>query len=271
MCVLMTVIDDATGRRRGRFFEAETMEAAMETFRMWCERFGVPLSLYVDRHGIYRAERDPTAQELEEGKRPATQFGRAMEELNVELILARSPQAKGRVERSNGVLQDRLVKELFLAGVKSIEEANRWLESSGYWEKLDERFGVEALEEADAHRPLVARLEDVLCVKERRTVGLDGCVQWNGRVLQLEQAGRLKMVEVWERFDGSVEIIGDGKRQSWQEISVAIRKENQAKARKAKRGPVRNNKVHKPTRKQQIVLFRPTGSKKPDPALRKAG
>ena len=81
----------------------------MSTLGAWCERFGVPQSLYVDRHGIYRCDRDPTAAELRRGERPVTQFGRAMREPDVRLILARGPQAKGRVERSNGVLQDRLV------------------------------------------------------------------------------------------------------------------------------------------------------------------
>jgi transposase InsO family protein len=118
-CVLMTVIDDATGRRRGWFHEAETLECAMDCFGRWVERFGVPQSLYVDRHSIYRSDREATAEELREGKSPRTQFGRAMDELGVELIMARSPQAKGRVERSNGVLQDRLVKELAGQGAEA--------------------------------------------------------------------------------------------------------------------------------------------------------
>jgi transposase len=269
--VLMTVIDDATGRRRGRFFPAETMEAAMQAFGMWCQRFGVPVSLYVDRHGIYRADRDPTAEELRSGKRPVTQFGRAMKEMDVELILARSPQAKGRVERSNGLLQDRLVKELRLAGVKSLEEANRWLEASHYWDTLDEKFAVEAAEETDAHRPLVVRLEDVMCIKEKRSVGLDGCVQWSGRVLQMEDSTRLKRVEVWERLDGSVELLGDGRRLHYREISLATRRLNQKAAAKLKRGPIRNNKVHKPTKRQQITLRPASASRTTEPALRRVG
>jgi hypothetical protein len=253
-CVLMTVIDDATGRRRGRFFEAETMEAAMTTFGSWCRRFGVPRSLYVDRHGIYRADRDPTAQEIAQGDRPVTQFGRAMKEMDVRLILARSPQAKGRVERSNGMLQDRLVKELGLAGITTVAGANAWLEASRYWETLDEKFAIEALQEIDAHRPLVMNLEDVLCVKEKRSVGLDGCVQWNGRVLQLDQPGRLRSVEVWQHLDGALSVLGDGRRLGYRAIDPASRRQQQAAARQAKRGPIRNNKVHKPTLAQQIRL-----------------
>ncbi len=94
-CVLMTVIDDATGRRRGRFYQAETLAAAMDALGSWCRRFGVPRAVYVDRHSIYRSDREPTTPELLEGKEPQTQFGRAMGELAVELIMARSPQARG--------------------------------------------------------------------------------------------------------------------------------------------------------------------------------
>jgi hypothetical protein len=259
-CVLMTIIDDATGKRRGRFFESETLAAAMQALRLWCERFGVPVSLYVDRHGIYRADREATAEELKQGKRPVTQFGRAMKELDVRLILARSPQAKGRVERSNGVMQDRLVKELRLAGVKSIEDANRWLDSSGFWESTDEKFAVQAADDSDGHRPLVMNLADVLCVKEKRSVGLDGCVQYGGRVLQLSDAGTLKKVEVWERWDQSLSVLGDGRRLQWEQIALAARKMNQVAQRRAKRGPIVNNKVHKPTKRQQITLSPRPGS-----------
>lgn len=270
-CVLMTIIDDATGKRRGRFFAAETLEAAMTTFGIWCDRFGVPTSLYVDRHGIYRADRDPTLEEIKNGKRPVTQFGRAMKELDVRLILARSPQAKGRVERSNGVMQDRLVKELQLANVRTIEEANAWLERSKFFETIDEKFAIDPTEETDAHRPLVARLEDVLCVKEKRSVGLDGCVQWSGRVLQTENAGSLKRVDVWEHADGRVELLGDGRKLKWKEIDQDTRKANQKQVKKAKRGPIKNNKRHKPTKKQQLVIKPQHRQTRPVPALRKTG
>lgn len=270
-CVLMTIIDDATGRRRGRFFTGETLVAAMQTFSLWCQRFGVPEKLYVDRHGIYRADRDPMPEELKAGKKPVTQFGRAMNELNVELILARSPQAKGRVERSNGVLQDRLIKELRLAKITSIEQANAWLDQSRFWEQLDTKFAVEALDETDAHRPLVVNLVDVLCVKEKRSVGSDGCVQWYGRVLQLSDPGKLKQVEIWEHTDDTLEVLGDGRRLSWQEIDLPTRRARQARVRESRRGPVKNNKVHKPTKAQQITLKRKPASAPPAAGLRKAG
>jgi transposase len=155
-CCLMVIVDDATGRVLGRFYESETLVAAMDVFGRWCRSFGVPRSLYVDRSGIYRCDRDPTVEELKGKRPPVTQFGRAMKEMDVRLILARSPQAKGRVERANGTLQDRLVKDLRLAKVSSIGEANRWLDSSEFFGKLSEKFGVEPADRADAHRPVVS-------------------------------------------------------------------------------------------------------------------
>ncbi len=110
--VLMVMIDDATGRIDARFFEAETLTAAFTMFRDYAAKYGFPQAIYVDRAGIYRSDREPTEAELLADEQPQTQFGRAMEELDVELILARSLQAKGRVERMNGTLQDRLVKAL---------------------------------------------------------------------------------------------------------------------------------------------------------------
>jgi transposase len=257
VCVLMTVIDDATGRRRARFHSSETLEAAMDCLGCWISEFGVPWAVYVDRHSIYRAERDPTTAELKAGKEPVTQFGRAMGELGVALIKARSPQAKGRVERSNGVMQDRLVKEMRLAGVSGIDQANAWLESSGYLPKLDVRLGVAAADPLDAHRPLVVKLADVLCVKEARCVGLDGCVQWRGRVLQLRDVpGSLREVEVWEQFDGALTLCAGARRLTWTELTKdAEAALKQARARARKKKLIVNNKVFKPTARQRPPAF----------------
>lgn len=210
--------------------------------------------MYVDRHSIYRSDREPTTEELRQGKEPQTQFGRAMSELSVELIRARSPQAKGRVERSNGVLQDRLVKELRLAGIRQIAEANAWLENSQYFEKLDEKFAVEAADPLDAHRPVVAVLEDVLCVKDKRCVGLDGCVQWQGRILQLQAPGKLREVQVWQRANGELELLGDGRRLSWKELDTTAQEHLRKARRRASKRPIVNNKQVKPGPRQQIRL-----------------
>lgn len=104
--------------------------------------------MYVDRHSIYRSDREPTAEELLANQEPPTQFGRSMRELNVRLIQARSPQAKGRVERMNGMLQDRLVKALRRANVCDLTAANRFLEEE-FLSSLNERFSIPAAKQGD--------------------------------------------------------------------------------------------------------------------------
>jgi transposase len=263
-CCLMVMVDDATGRMQGRFYPSETLSAAMDMTRRWCERFGIPQSLYVDRAGIYRCDREPTAEELRRKEPPVTQFGRAMKELDVRLILAHSPQAKGRVERANGTLQDRLVKEMRLAGIDSVTLANAWLERSRFFEELNEKFAVTAMDPADAHRPVVLNLSDVLCLKEKRSVSRDGCVQWQGRTLQLQgcRVG-LKEVGVWERSDGSLSLVEGGRRLSHEPWTAP------AKVRPA----IKNNKVYKPGRHQQLKLPGSPPWPKPEttPGLRKTG
>jgi len=123
-CVLMVMVDDATNRLRARFFEAETTRASYAMLAGWVRHHGVPGSLYVDRDSIYRCEGQPRIAEQLAGQDRQPQFGRAMAQLGVNLILANNPQAKGRVERMNGVLQDRLVKALRLAGLNDLESAN---------------------------------------------------------------------------------------------------------------------------------------------------
>jgi transposase len=178
-CVLMVMIDDATNKTYARFYPAETTQAAFDVFGRWIRRYGVCGEVYVDRHGIYRDEDHPDKP---------TQFGRAMKELGVRLIMAHSPQAKGRVERRNAVFQDRLVKEMRLRGIRDMDQANAFLEQV-FLEEMNRRYSVEARKSADAHRPLAAGevLEEILCVKEERTVGQDWCVRWKNRWLQIDQ------------------------------------------------------------------------------------
>jgi len=172
-CVLMVMIDDATSRTLARFCPAETTEAAFDLFGRWAKRYGIPRSVYADRHSIYRDEDHP--------EKP-TQFGRAMKDLGVELIAAHSPQAKGRVERMNGTLQDRLVKEMRLRHICSITQANALLDAK-FLDELNGRYAVKARRDQDLHRAAGPGVvpEEVLCVQERRVVGNDWCVRWQGR------------------------------------------------------------------------------------------
>lgn len=213
-CVLMVMVDDATRHTLARFFPAETTEAAMTIFREWALRFGLPGELYPDRDSIYRIN-TKSADEIEcrTGKRPTTQFGRAMVELGVKLTCAHSPQAKGRVERMNGTLQDRLVKALRLAAngpISDIDTANAFLAET-FLPRLNAKFNVAAAEGDDAHLPVAAEaLDEALCIRADRTVGRDHCVSWGGGVLQLKPVRGLnlagKRVTVRQGLDGQVQV-----------------------------------------------------------------
>ena len=149
-------------------------------------KHGLPASLYVDRDSIYRCEGQPSVAQQLAGKAPQTQFGRAMEALGVELILAHSPQAKGRVERMNGTLQDRLVKELRLAGISDMESANRFLEGK-YLRAFHRQFGREAASPLDVHREVPRNLDEVLSWEEERVVQGDWTVACEGKRYQLDR------------------------------------------------------------------------------------
>lgn len=235
-CVLMVMIDDATSLTYARFYPAETTAAAFDVFGRWVQKRGLPRSLYVDRHSIYRDEDHPD--------RP-TQFGRAMKELGVELILAHSPQAKGRVERRNAVFQDRLVKELRLRGISDMAGANALLDAR-FLEDLNGRFAVKAAKDQDLHRPVPAGtvLEEVLCVQEKRAAGNDWCVRWQNRWLQVDAAhAGLKLpgrkVLVKHLADGRLIVEHEGKPLGFKELPS---RPAPARARK----PVVNNLRWKP-------------------------
>jgi transposase len=247
--VLMVMIDDATGTIYARFFEAETLEAAQETFRRYARRRGLPCGLYVDQAGIYRSDRDPTAEELACDKQPETQFGRAMRELGVELILARSPQAKGRVERVNRTLQDRLVKALRRGGISDLATANAFLEAT-FLPEFNARFGKPAADPCDAHRALTAAidLDRILAVREPRTVQHDWTVRWQNRFLQLpaesaHTVGPGQKVEVCQQSDGRLRIFSGSREWAWSEAGA--RSLAQPK-RRLRPGPAGSSQGHRP-------------------------
>ncbi len=185
-CVLMVMVDDATNRVWAQFFEEETTRASYDIFEGWVRRWGLPQSLYVDKDSIYRCEGEGSIAEQIAGKEPQTQFGRAMEQLGVELILADSPQAKGRVERMNGTLQDRLVKALRLAGIQDMEAANEFL-AKKFLPAFNRKFEVEPTSQADAHRGVARELNQVLSWEEERVVQRDWTVVCKGQWYQVDQ------------------------------------------------------------------------------------
>jgi hypothetical protein len=145
---IVIFVDDATSRlTAGRFVSAETTAAYQELLEEHLSKYGRPLGLYVDKHSIFRTSRENSGIKERE-----THFGRVLRELDIELICAHSPQAKGRVERANGTLQDRLIKEMRLQKISTIEEANRYLPL--FIEEYNQKFGKEARNPENAHRPL---------------------------------------------------------------------------------------------------------------------
>jgi len=209
--VLMVMIDDATNRTYAQLFEEETTRASFDMMEQWARRYGLPQSLYVDRDSIYRCERLATVAEQVAGQEPQTQFGRAMKALAVELILANSPQAKGRVERRNGLFQDRLVKELRLEGINEVGQANEYLRRR-FLPELNRRFTVQAVSAADVHRPMPAQLDAILSWEEYRTVQRDWTVVHNGQWYQISRhhdalSLASKKVVVRQRRNGKVELL----------------------------------------------------------------
>jgi hypothetical protein len=250
--VLMVAIDDATGRVYARFFEEETLVAAFTTFREYARKYGFPQAIYVDRAGIYRSDREPTEEEILAGKQPQTQFGRAMEELGLKLILANSPQAKGRVERVNRTLQDRLVKALRRRGISDLESANRFLEEE-FLEAFNAQFGVSPATAKDLHGAVAADMDlgRVLSVQEERVVHNDWTVRWNNAFLQLprQRPGEPGVqpgdrVQVCEQLDGRVRVFVGERELSWSATRSEPARPRKAAPRRA--WPPKSNQGHKP-------------------------
>jgi hypothetical protein len=216
---LILAVDDATGTVPYALFrEQEDTAGYFRLMKGIIERRGVPLALYSDRHFIFchskRAGDTGKATVIDRGK--PTQFGRAMRELGITQVFARSPEAKGRIERANGTFQDRLVAELRLAGIANIDEANRFLES--FLPRYNERFGVPAAQSEQAYRPIDPGqdIDAVLCFKERRRVAKDNTVQYHGHTLQIfpgmdRRSYARAHVEVQQRLDGRLLVYYQGK------------------------------------------------------------
>src|SRR5437588_8924597 len=180
-CQLIAVIDDATSRIWGRFTEHDTTEENLRTFGGWVRRYGRPLAHYTDKNSIFRKAGPQPLPEQLRGDPLRTQFGRALNELGTEWIAAHSPQAKGRIERLFETLQDRLVKEMRLAGIDSIQGANHFLEMR-FLPEWEQRFTVAARNPRNAHRRLgrEQHLEEILSVRVARRVAQDHTVSWDG-------------------------------------------------------------------------------------------
>jgi hypothetical protein len=218
-CVLMGYIDDATGRVFGRFYDYEGTIPAMDSFKQYIEKYGFPMSVYLDKHTTYKSTAKPTIQDELNNSAPLSEFERALKELGVEVLHANSPQAKGRIERLFGTLQDRLVKEMRLRGIRTIEEANRFLEE--YLPLYNSRFAVCPKRKDNLHRPVGrgVNLDAILCIKTERTLRNDFTVAHNKKLYQIEDTIKASKVMVQERVDGSMIMTYKGRSLRFKEIT----------------------------------------------------
>lgn len=213
---LIAMIDDATSRLFARFVRHDSTEENMRTLWLYIEKFGCPLKVYTDKAALFQTaekrRRDEPGVDKDPVEMPPTQIGRALQELGIVWIAAHSPQAKGRVERNFGTAQDRLVKGMRVAGVNTIEEANRYLQEDYlvWWER---ELTVEAANGQDAHRPL-DKSQDLaasLSHVETRQVRPDYTVRIDGKLYQIERSSvvsglRQADVRVEKRLDGSLAV-----------------------------------------------------------------
>jgi transposase len=201
--------DDASGKiLAAQFFPAETTEGYLHLLQSLLRRFGIPTAFYGDRSGIFvRNDADWTLEEELAGQRKPTQFGRALSDLGITFIAARSPQAKGRVERLWGVLQDRLCSELRLAGASDLHSANRVL--GHFVADYNRRFARIPRDSATAWRPAPDDLQRICAFRYERVVSNDNVVQWEGRRFQIPPQSRRfsfagAKVQLYQTLDGKI-------------------------------------------------------------------
>ena len=211
-CTLLVFVDDATSRLMElRFVASESTFAYFEALKAYLGRHGKPVAFYSDKHSIFRVSNENAVS-----GNGMTQFGRALSELNIEILCANTSQAKGRVERAHHTLQDRLVKELRLAGIRTIEAANAFL--PGFVAHYNTRFAKPPAHDKDLHRLLDPRqdLDQILCWREQRKVSHQLVVNYNQMKLTLASQGlavrlRGKMVEIYDFPDGRLEVRWKGR------------------------------------------------------------
>lgn len=212
-CCLLVYIDDATGKLLHlRFCEAETTFDYMLSTRAYIEQYGKPLAFYSDKHSVFRVNQKSRKDSQ------ITQFGRILNELNIDIIFANSPQAKGRVERANRTLQDRLIKEMRLEGISSIAEANAWLPC--FIEHFNQKFAKCARNSKNLHRSLTesdAELEDIFTWQEPRKVTKNLTITYDKCIYLLEPTElNHKLVGQYISFleypDGTVALMHEGRK-----------------------------------------------------------
>ena len=259
-CVLMAYIDDASSRVYARFYAYEGTIPAMDSFTRYVMQYGVPLAIYADKHTTYQSPVPPTMDEQLAGVNPTSQFGRALGELGVALIPAHSPQAKGRVERLFQTFQDRVIKEMRLADVSTLETANEFL--NGYLPIYNQRFTVQPTQVADLHRPRPTsrELDRSLCIKTARCLRKDFTIAHQGGLYQIHETVRAPRVLVEEHVDGTLRITHQGRPLGFHAITSRPVKAVAAKTVHPPRRPVTPRPDHpwrrrlRPERRTQVTV-----------------
>lgn len=217
--VLMAYKDDATGKVFARFYEYEGTLPALDSLKRYVGKYGIPQSLYLDKHITYQATTPIGIEEELEGKRKLlSQFRRACEELGIQVIHAHSPQAKGRVERQFRTFQHCLIREMRLEGIKTLKDANVLLER--YLPKYNRRFEVPAANKANLHRPVSQdlKLKSIFSTKEKRVLRNDFTVAYKTKFYQIPDKIQAPSVTVEERLDGSLHFMHEGREVPVKEI-----------------------------------------------------
>ena len=219
-CTLIVFIDDATGELAAlRFVPAETTRAYLRTLRDYLSRHGRPAALYSDRHSIFRNSLPGHEADL-------TQFARVLKTLDIEGIQAYTPQAKGRVERVNQTLQDRLISEMRLEQISNIDAGNAFLE--GFKGRFNERFAQTPRSERDAHRPVLhdeQALSQILAIHTERTISKDLVVRFDNARLQIDAPAEHRRLQrqkviVCEPLEGPIILLKDGRSLSYRTLEV---------------------------------------------------
>jgi hypothetical protein len=221
---LMNMVDDATSKARAFLGKEETTWAAAGVLRNWIEKHGIPVALYTDWKNVYL--REPTGKEALRGVVPVTQFGRMCQELGIHIIGAGSAQAKGRVERSHGTHQDRLIKKMRLKGIRTYVAANTFL-ATQYLPEHNRRFARVPAQAADYHRPAPGKreLDQAFHLETGRVIDNHWVVRHENRYFQLQRQARCYApakgkVTVCEWEDGRLEIRYRGQAVRWEEIAA---------------------------------------------------
>lgn len=224
-CVLMGYIDDATSTGFARFYTHEGTMPAFDSLKRYIKRYGLPKSLYLDKHTTYKSNGKLTIEDELNNREKLSQLERAAKELGIEIIHANSPQAKGRAERSFRTYQDRLIKEMRLKGIKTIEEANRFL--AYFLPTHNRRFSIKPLKKDNLHRPLPkdTNLDKILCIKEERILRNDFTIAYKKRLYQILDKGIGRNIEVQERTNGSLHVLYRGRKLQYKPIVIKLRQD----------------------------------------------